>query len=230
MNFLKNNTIYFLDKGATFSDYEVLNSCTMINSVITSLPTVVVYFPYFELMDNLNIKELESVRKNMTRHATDADLLNTYLENVCWRDFKGMMFDNLRISRLMTKNKHKYRLNKQYKKLVGGQRVGENLEMLGLFTGLRNSETIERKKKNQEQRRKFRKEMSLKLPGLRSSKNFVEINKALTSRRGGASGRRKYTDQSKDGFSSYRSRFGDSSMSKMKRKLRMRTEGNEDKY
>lgn len=63
----------------------------MQSSVITTLPSELVQFPFFEMLDNLSNEELFQVKKNLAMCPSDEQLLTTYVENGCWEDFRGLV-------------------------------------------------------------------------------------------------------------------------------------------
>ena len=152
----------------------------MANSVMTNLPTEIIYFPFFELIDNLSIEEIEQVRANVNKQASNAQLLQTYIENLCWADFKQMMSAKMRLGSRVSKAKLQtpFRVSHKFKDVPSESKLKNNVNMLTMLTGILNDDILKKKKRNIAMRKKWRKEKMMKLPKIgKGNKDFLELNK-----------------------------------------------------
>lgn len=138
----------------------MLSENMMMNTIITTLPTEVIYFPYYEFINNLSDEEIGQVRKNVNHLASNEQILQTYLENLCWNDFKKMISQQTILKssinkKLKGENARVFRMDFGENKLVSKSKLRGDLELLGILTGIK-SEIMGRKKKNLRERMKFR--------------------------------------------------------------------------
>ena len=59
------------DERQSFSDFEAIHNKPMQSSVITTLPSELFQFPFFEMLDNLSNEELSQVKKNLAMCPSD---------------------------------------------------------------------------------------------------------------------------------------------------------------
>lgn len=89
-----------IHENSSFGDYEVCNGeetgLRMINSIITTLPSEIVHVPYFQILDNLSLEEVKQIQLNANPYPQNGALLKTYLENLCWEEFKTMLSREVR--------------------------------------------------------------------------------------------------------------------------------------
>jgi hypothetical protein len=128
-------------------------------------------------------------------YPTDEALISTYIENLCWGDFKGMMSQRNAMSKSLNnlhKSKGMFRSSQKLQsKLPSGARIDSSLNIMSGLTNLINSDIMNLKKKNQEERRKYRKKMSdksmikhmKKLKHLRNRLPEVSSSKAKKDKR-----------------------------------------------
>lgn len=159
-----------------------MNESRMMNTIITTLPTEIIYFPYFEFINNLSDEEIQQVKNNVNHLASNSQILETYIENLCWGDFKSKISNQIVLKsninkKLKGENANVFRSDFGEKNILSNSKMNDNLLMLSKLTGIR-SDILERKKKNLEERKKLKKMKRLRLPKLKSSKNFIEINKS----------------------------------------------------
>lgn len=174
----------------------------MRSTIITNLPTEIIYFPYFEFINNLSDDEIDQVKKNINHLASNSQILQTYIENLCWKDFKKTMSRQtilkMKINKKLQRTKgNLFRMDFGEKKIMSSFKIKDNLQLLSRLTGI-TSDIMEKKRRNMEERKKLRALKRLRLPKIKSSKNFIKINKSTL-------GLRKQNTYDEDGNKIYRS-------------------------
>ena len=137
----------------------------MMSSLLTNLPTEIIYIPFFELMENLSTEEIEQVKRNVSIHPSNIELLNTYVENLCWVDFKNKMSE---ITRNEKKTSKLSVINQPFRMNTGSDKAAKkavNISMLTQLTGVVTNQYLEKREKNKSERRLFQKR--LKLPKIK---------------------------------------------------------------
>lgn len=153
-------------------------SKNMVNSIITNLPSEIIQFPFFELMDNLSYEEIQQVKQNLNMYPPDDILISTYIENLCWKDFKGMISKRKEVSKTLKQVKSTgniFRNNIMPNDIPSGNRISSTLGIMSSLTNLLSNDILDLKKKNQEERRAFSKKMS--------DKNMIKHMKKLKHQR-----------------------------------------------
>lgn len=85
-----------LGPGDSFADFELLNNKAIIDSVVTMVPTVIFYVPYFMVVERLTPDDLERLREFSKSKVKSSVVLQSFKENDMWIDFKKKLVQHLR--------------------------------------------------------------------------------------------------------------------------------------
>ena len=77
-----------LKEGASFADFELFSKRNLMNSVITNMPTTLVYIPYFSLIERLSFEDLLKLKQQTKPVKESAEILQLFEENDLWAKYK----------------------------------------------------------------------------------------------------------------------------------------------
>ena len=80
--------ISVLKPGDSFCDYELFKCQLIVDSAITTMPTVIIYIPYFWIVERLSPDDLAMLKSAAKQKINSNKALESFLENDVWDDFK----------------------------------------------------------------------------------------------------------------------------------------------
>jgi hypothetical protein len=83
-----------MSDGDCIAEHEIMSNTTMSNSILTVLPTELIYFSVYELMSLISIADVRLLRLNMRTFMTNFEVVESYLKLKSWEIFKKCMVDN----------------------------------------------------------------------------------------------------------------------------------------
>lgn len=95
-----------LKEGDSFADWELFHNKAVMDSVITTVPTLIIYVPYFWIVERLGPNDLARIKDTSKSKIKNEIILKSFQENAQWNDFKKSLVQNLvyekecRLSRL----------------------------------------------------------------------------------------------------------------------------------
>lgn len=84
-----------LEEGDSFADWELFHGQPVTDSVVTTVPTLIIYVPYFWIVERLGPNDLARIRENSKAKVSNALVLKCYQENAQWNSFKHSLVQNL---------------------------------------------------------------------------------------------------------------------------------------
>jgi hypothetical protein len=80
--------------GECIAEHEIMSNGTMSNSILTVLPTELIYSSVYELMSLISIADVRLLRLNMRSFPTNYEVVESYLKLKSWEIFKKCVVDN----------------------------------------------------------------------------------------------------------------------------------------
>lgn len=84
-----------LGEGDSFGDYELFNKRNVMDTIITTMPTVVIYVPYFWLVERLSPTDLLKVKNMTKKKIEDKVAINAFKENNSWTKYKKDLLQHM---------------------------------------------------------------------------------------------------------------------------------------
>lgn len=83
-----------VEVGECFSTQEVMASTAYRNSILTIMPTELVYFSVYDLMRAINVSDVRTFKLNVERIITDFEQLEFHLKELSWDTYKVAQVKN----------------------------------------------------------------------------------------------------------------------------------------
>lgn len=77
-----------LKEGDSFADWELFNNKAIVDSVITTMPSLVIYVPYFWVVERIGTLDLSRIKEASKGKISNEEILLSFAENAQWNDFK----------------------------------------------------------------------------------------------------------------------------------------------
>lgn len=85
-----------LKEGDSFADHELFTGKVMMDSVVTMMPTAIIYVPYFWVVERLSPEDFLRLRDTSKAKVSDSVVVKSFRENHQWDDFKQSLVQHLR--------------------------------------------------------------------------------------------------------------------------------------
>ena len=77
-----------MEEGSPFADFEIFNKRGMMDSVITTMPTTIIYIPYFSILERLNHDDVSKLKLEGKPKQEDDKVMESFKENAKWDRYK----------------------------------------------------------------------------------------------------------------------------------------------
>lgn len=84
-----------LGEGDSFCDFELFLKRDIMDTVITTMPTVVIYVPYFWVVERLSPADLFKVKAETKKRIENETIINTFKENNTWSQYKRDLIQHM---------------------------------------------------------------------------------------------------------------------------------------
>lgn len=84
--------------GDYVCDHELIWQTPMKHSIITSLPTELIYLNLYEIIEILSTDDLKTIQTNIIKLPNEEEVIEKYIESVRWLKFKDVMLENIKFS------------------------------------------------------------------------------------------------------------------------------------
>lgn len=84
-----------LKAGDSFCDYELFSKRNIMDTVITTTPTVIIYVPYFWVVERLSPADLTKLKSNTKQKLENEAILKIFNQNQYWDDYKKNLLQHM---------------------------------------------------------------------------------------------------------------------------------------
>lgn len=137
------------ERGAV-CDYELVFQVGMANTVLTSLPSELIFVSIYEIMAILSNQDIKAMQANVKKFPNNFDIIDSYLKNGTWARYKNCVVDNvffakrihskIRPEELMRNNSYKspQNMSSQFNEIISpkyivNQKILKKIETCGLI-------------------------------------------------------------------------------------------------
>lgn len=108
----------------------------MKSSLLTILPTELIYIPVFELLDALTIVQINTIKTEIKSVPLDKRVLEIYLESKYWESFKRNLLSNIILDKKLKKKSFTDMQPNEIKLLLERNKFNSKLNELIKLTGI----------------------------------------------------------------------------------------------
>lgn len=83
------------EEGRSFCDFEIIKKSPMWSTYMSKLPVVIVYVPFFEIVERLTVEEMVLLKRNVRAVIGNEKLIEKYRENEVWHNLKLNLVDSV---------------------------------------------------------------------------------------------------------------------------------------
>lgn len=84
-----------LTEGSYVCDYEFVWQTPMKNSVMTFLPTELIYISMYDIIDVLTVNDISILQTNIREYPKDREIIQNYINLTRWDRFQKIIIDNV---------------------------------------------------------------------------------------------------------------------------------------